>query len=504
LLPDLTPTNIWFSDNNPLIGQAIDLFANVANIGGGQAASVQTSFYDNDQLIGNVTLTSSLGKGASQTVSLSHAFSPAGRHNVCVVVDPENLVKETDEENNEYCRVLDVHLPQPDLTLSSAVITFSNDTPTVGDVISVSATVLNIGETGADNVTVTFFGDDSQIGQESLISFIMSGGQVAADVSWNATPEGWHQIKVIVDRNDAVLESNENNNVGTRCIYVCPRIASDPCVYAEDVVFSNTCPAEGASVKIYATVHNIGEAEAQNVMIAFYIDDVQLGPPQISQSIPIGGEDTVSTNWIASQAGSHVVRVRVDVATESNKNNNAATRAIIVGLHDLAVADIVKMKTVVGQGFVVSINVTLMNLGNYVETFDVTLYANSTAVKTESITLGNNSSANVTFKWNTTSFPRGNWTLSFYVWPVAHETETQNNFLTKDWIRVCLVGDISGKVPGVPDGKVDMRDIGAVARLFGVSYPNPLYVSNYDIDDNSKIDMKDIAVVARHFGDKET
>jgi hypothetical protein len=40
-----------------------------------------------------------------------------------------------------------------------------------------------------------------------------------------------------------------------------------------------------------------------------------------------------------------------------------------------------------------------------------------------------------------------------------------------------------------------------VARIFGAKYPNPEYNPNYDVDDNGKIDMKDIGTVARHFGE---
>jgi hypothetical protein len=46
-----------------------------------------------------------------------------------------------------------------------------------------------------------------------------------------------------------------------------------------------------------------------------------------------------------------------------------------------------------------------------------------------------------------------------------------------------------------------MRDVGAVARLFGINYPSPQYNPNYDINSDSKINMIDIGTVARHFGE---
>lgn len=59
-----------------------------------------------------------------------------------------------------------------------------------------------------------------------------------------------------------------------------------------------------------------------------------------------------------------------------------------------------------------------------------------------------------------------------------------------------ILGDITGP-EGKPDGKVDMWDIAAVAKLFG----QPIEPTDpRDIYPDGKIDMKDIGIVARNFG----
>lgn len=63
-----------------------------------------------------------------------------------------------------------------------------------------------------------------------------------------------------------------------------------------------------------------------------------------------------------------------------------------------------------------------------------------------------------------------------------------------------LIADVTGLQAGVPDRKVNMRDIGALARLFGVQKGDPDYIGNYDINDDAIIDMKDIDIAARDFG----
>jgi hypothetical protein len=54
------------------------------------------------------------------------------------------------------------------------------------------------------------------------------------------------------------------------------------------------------------------------------------------------------------------------------------------------------------------------------------------------------------------------------------------------------------------DGKVDMKDIGAIALAFGTSPENPgdppRWNEAYDVNYDGKIDMKDVAIAARNFG----
>lgn len=59
---------------------------------------------------------------------------------------------------------------------------------------------------------------------------------------------------------------------------------------------------------------------------------------------------------------------------------------------------------------------------------------------------------------------------------------------------VVLTGDLNH------DGKIDMKDIAAVARAFGSRPGDPLWNPAADFDNSGKVDMKDIAIVARAFG----
>lgn len=179
---------------------------------------------------------------------------------------------------------------------------------------------------------------------------------------------------------------------------------------------------------------------------------------------------------------------------------------IVGGAHDVAVTDVTPYKTVIFQGFCGNITVTVADLGGYTETFDVTAYVNATAISTiTGVTLASGDSAIQTIVWNTTGFVKGNYNISAYASPVAGEANTANNNGTGGWVLVSMLGDLSGTIPGVPDGKVDIKDVSLVAKNFGKQVPPA--PSNCDVTGmnpgvpDGKIDIRDVSLVAKHFGE---
>ena len=162
--------------------------------------------------------------------------------------------------------------------------------------------------------------------------------------------------------------------------------------------------------------------------------------------------------------------------------------------HDVAVSNLVSSKTVVGHGFSTSISVTIVDQGNYPETFNLTAYANATSIASQNITLSSGNSTTITFMWNTTGFAKGNYTISAYAEPVQGETNTDDNMLTDGIVKVTIIGDVNG------DGKVNIIDTFAVALAYG-SYPgHPTWKPNYDINNDGKINLIDYFVTALNYG----
>jgi peptide/nickel transport system substrate-binding protein len=177
--------------------------------------------------------------------------------------------------------------------------------------------------------------------------------------------------------------------------------------------------------------------------------------------------------------------------------------------HDVGVRSMTSSKTVVCQNYKMNLNVNVFNWGNFTENFNVTVYSNSASINQTQMTMTSGNSSTIAFTWNNTGFAKGNYTLSAYAWAVPGETETSDNNFTVGWVFVSMVGDLTGSVPGVPDSKVDIRDIALVAKAFGSTPGAPGWNANCDITGatpgvpDGKVDIRDIAIVAKHFGEAD-
>jgi len=169
-----------------------------------------------------------------------------------------------------------------------------------------------------------------------------------------------------------------------------------------------------------------------------------------------------------------------------------------VGVHDVAVTDVALSKTIIGQGYSMSVNVTVGNQGDVHESFNVTL----TATCTTAITVGtkqiNNllpsQNVSLTFTWLTSlDTLKGNYTVTAIADIVPGEIDTADNTLIDGMVLVTIPGDVNG------DHVVDMKDIFQIILHFMCERYFPCYVANCDVNCDGVIDMKDIFIPILHF-----
>jgi len=157
--------------------------------------------------------------------------------------------------------------------------------------------------------------------------------------------------------------------------------------------------------------------------------------------------------------------------------------------HDIAVTNITLSKTLLGQGYSMSINITIENQGNFTETFNVTAYANTSVIATiTNITLAEESSTTLIFMWNTVGFALGNYTINAYAWPVLGETGLDDNRLVDGEVMISKLGDLN------LDGVINYKDASLLRQAYIGEY-------NYlaDFNQDGVINYKDASLFRGYY-----
>ncbi len=140
---------------------------------------------------------------------------------------PQDGVPSTPDVDQDFALVIynaQTRTDLPDLTLSPSDISFSNSNPTEGDIVTITATVYNVGNNDSYNVNVSFYYD--YIDSSHLIGTvnfgnIPQGGSASGSVDWNTDGlAGTHNIIVFADSTKNVEELDELNNTAQKQITV--------------------------------------------------------------------------------------------------------------------------------------------------------------------------------------------------------------------------------------------------------------------------------------------
>ena len=123
-------------------------------------------------------------------------------------------------------------------------------------------------------------GEARLLGSEQTIEVIGVGSSGTAAVTITESisvdrPIGNRKIQVLVDANNRIRESSEEDNTATRLLTLEPEPMPNLVVLAENIGFSPANPRVGETVTILAVVRNDGDVVARNVVVQF--EDVSAG-----------------------------------------------------------------------------------------------------------------------------------------------------------------------------------------------------------------------------------
>jgi hypothetical protein len=296
------------------------------------------------------------------------------------------------------------------------------------------------------------------------------------------------------------LDGSSVGSNSTAYIYS-PTVPGSRTVYC-NVTDSATTPVSVQSNPVLMTINTDPSVTVSPTNATIYLDESRNFVSSVSggtspytyqwylNNNPVPGATSFSWNFTPSSEGFYAIYVNVtDNVDYSTKSNT--TWVTVNAAHDVAVINVTSSKTIVGQGFSANLTITVMNLGEYTETFKVTAYADATPIASQNITLTNGNSATIILTWNTTSFAYGNYTISAYAWPVPGEINIANNNFTDGMVKVTIPGDING------DGYVNLKDLGFIANHWLQTVPPA--PANVDILNVGVINLRDLGIVTSHW-----
>ena len=325
---DLNISNYQVSKTTLSSAEPLTLSFTVNNNGAKTAAASVLKIYDGDRFLREVSV-GSIAAGSSRncTVTIAAGKLSAGTRQIHVVADANNTINETNETNNRAYRTVKVQ--QPDLRVPSFEV--SKNSINTKESTKLTFKVFNDGAGLAPESMIKVYDGDKLL-REIALGEIAAGGYRNCTITIPAgklTP-GSHKIYVVVDANNTLPESNENNNRAYRTINVVKR--ADLRVPSFEVSKNNINTKE--STKLTFQVFNDGDKLAPESMIKVYDGDKLIREIALGE-IDAGGYRNCTITIPAGKlsVGSHKIYVVLDAnntISEANEGNNRAYRTINV------------------------------------------------------------------------------------------------------------------------------------------------------------------------------
>jgi|GEM_PF-3625381 len=411
----------------PVLNETNYINITVENIG--VTSSPRTLVRTFADYFANETFIDPILPGSTKNISLSWMPKLQGYNTITVRLDPTNSVNETDKANNNKSSVVWAK-GRGGPAVGVDAIAISNPNPTEDENVWFNITLYNVGETNATHLSMEFYINETLFSNTSIRLFLSNSTQIRCIV-WKATVSyniglGWkgsHEITVKIG------ESNKSS-------WLWVRTKPDFTFWARDINVSNTSPLEGSTVWMNATLQNIGETNATNVLVRFYIDDSSISE-NIVPMVIADSWYTVSASWNATPNGTRTITVRADpessIQEDDETNNNASTAIYVRKIADLKPVGII-MPSNYTVGDALNITAEIRNQGeNDADTVIVRFYDGNKTIGDASISgIFSNTSKNVSVVWNVDSV--GEHIISVSADPDNHikEDNETNNVLMQN------------------------------------------------------------------------
>lgn len=180
-------------------------------------------------------------------------------------------------EGNAYSTALALRALQnakPNLHVENQDVSFSTQTTVQGEIVTITASIHNLGGFSAQNIGVRVYDGDPaqggvQIGAEQTLAVLPAGGAAPVTVDWNTSGIGGARvIHVLVDPQGTLAERDETDNHAVATFYV--STLPDLAIQAQDFTYVPEAPSVSEPITFSLKVHNLGERTVQNFDIKLY------------------------------------------------------------------------------------------------------------------------------------------------------------------------------------------------------------------------------------------
>jgi flagellar hook assembly protein FlgD/fibronectin type 3 domain-containing protein/subtilase family serine protease len=447
-IPDLSVTTaeiVPSPDTITSLPSDISLSITVHNSGMFDVPEVKVVLYE-----GAVSDSSRIGEVAvgisgenSETVVFHTTITHGSPHHYYVVVDPDNLIPESSEQNNSALRII-YSDPTYDFAISPEGISVTPATGNIFESLTVSTKGKNNGTVDAFSVPLHLVADN---GSGPMIvaskTIDLPAGQ-SVDVSFSWIPEisgVGLLLSMVLDPYGAFAETVEENNSAAVVVDINPSTKADLSLSYSDISFNPVPALEAGTTSLQARVLNRGFSSATDVEVDFYDGVVgedgnvllgsvvipviaageSVGVVQTWENIPVFGERVITVVVDPENA--------IDEITESNNSGFGILR--VLTLPDLEISDKTISFTPEGpkEGDSVTVSAIVRNRGEQpVANIPVAFHKGSALLGTSilpQIEANSQAAASVTFESNESGIIR----IEVVVDPdkTIHEQDTGNN-----------------------------------------------------------------------------
>lgn len=411
---DLVIENMYTVPSNPQVGQSVDLFVEIKNVGTVTANSLSWDYEIDGQFIDDDTH-SSLAPNATHIESENnYTFTSAGSYNYCVFIDAD--VNEVNTANNSFCIQVNVTGTQNNEDIFLTNLSVNPLTISPGNDVTAQVTMNYTGnqnlaalpnfdleyylstDCNLDNNDILLDDDVSSIASddpdddESAVLTIPSG-----------TPSGTYFILFYADSDEELSENDENNNI--RCI----QLTVSGMQGGEDIFLTNSSVSsntlnEGQYFEA-STVMNYNGSQLDSNLPNFKLEYILSADCLVNNNDIYLGDDT-STIGSDDPNDPESIDVQIPVGTpagqynllfyadadndlvEGNESNNVDCVVITVTnnppTEDIFLTNLSLSSTTMASGTDITalarINYTGNTLDTYLPAFDLNIYLSSDCI----------------------------------------------------------------------------------------------------------------------------